>query len=181
MSDKQPELPRRSDSYEKQLSDGELHSLHSQLLAGKFSLKQLRLQLPKWRSGRFAGQPPSVGTLHNIHERLCMEETLKENEATTGSLLEELAASDPSLTQDQLTRLGDNLFLVQSIREQNVKQYDKVRRLQQKDRQQEMDHRKLKLLEAKAAQADQAEKVTKDETLTEEEKRARYRQIFGMS
>ena len=43
----------------------------------------------------------------------------------------------------------------------------------------ELDKRKVKILEAKAAQADQAKQVTEDKDLTAEEKLARYKQIFG--
>lgn len=42
-----------------------------------------------------------------------------------------------------------------------------------------LDERKLRLLEAKAAQADAAKAVTGDETLTEAEQLQRLRQIFG--
>lgn len=43
----------------------------------------------------------------------------------------------------------------------------------------ELDKRKVKILEAKAAQADAAREVTADSELTPEQKLARYKQIFG--
>jgi hypothetical protein len=42
-----------------------------------------------------------------------------------------------------------------------------------------LDARKVKILEAKAAQADAAKAVTSDESLTPEQQLLRYRQIFG--
>lgn len=42
------------------------------------------------------------------------------------------------------------------------------------------DARKLKLLEAKAAEADKAKEVTQNKQLTDEEKRNRYKEIFGI-
>lgn len=48
-----------------------------------------------------------------------------------------------------------------------------------KDRQLTLEERRVTLLEKKAALADEAEAVTGSETLTDEQKLARYRQIFG--
>ncbi|MEM0964800.1 MAG: hypothetical protein AAGJ81_01445 [Verrucomicrobiota bacterium] len=49
-----------------------------------------------------------------------------------------------------------------------------------KSRDQALDSRRLELLEKKAAQADEAKKVTEDKTLTPEEKQAKHKQIFGI-
>lgn len=43
----------------------------------------------------------------------------------------------------------------------------------------QLDERKVKLLEAKAAQADQGKAVASDEDLSPEEQLAKFRQIFG--
>ena len=45
----------------------------------------------------------------------------------------------------------------------------------------QLDSRKLALLEKKAAQADAAQQVAGNQTMTAEEKDAEYRRIFGMS
>jgi hypothetical protein len=45
----------------------------------------------------------------------------------------------------------------------------------------ELDERKVALLEAKAKQAEEAEKALGDSDLTPEQKQQRLRQIFGMS
>ncbi len=54
-------------------------------------------------------------------------------------------------------------------------------RLAQKERSLSLDERKLRLIEAKAAQADAAEKTLGESTLTPEERMTRIRQIFGMA
>ena len=50
-----------------------------------------------------------------------------------------------------------------------------------KSRDQDLDNRKIELLERKAAQAEQAEGTLKDSNLSDEEKAARMRQIFGLT
>lgn len=44
-----------------------------------------------------------------------------------------------------------------------------------------LDQSKFEFLQARARKADEAETVTRDTTLTEEEKQARYRTIFGLA
>jgi hypothetical protein len=53
-------------------------------------------------------------------------------------------------------------------------------KLEQKERSLQLDERKLRLLEKRAAQAEAAEKVVGDAQLTPEQKQQKMRQIFGM-
>lgn len=139
-----PKLPRRSDSYEKQLSDGELLSLHASLLSGKESLKAIRAAAPPWRSGPLAGKPPSITTLHNIHERLVMEEGFRADEATTDSIIEELKKDLPTLTDAQLDELGQRTFSLMAIRRQDLKGFVQLRSARTHA---EIERAKLKLKE----------------------------------
>lgn len=132
MSDK-PSTPRRSDAYEKQLTDGELLWLHGALTDAKLSLPKIRGQAPKWREGNFAGKPPSIGTLHNIRTRIEMEEDLREVEATTETILDELKREQPGITQDQLDAFGLKTFTTLAIQRRDTKAFVSLQRAQ-KDR-----------------------------------------------
>lgn len=122
--------PRRSDAYEKQLSDGELLWLHSQLSEAKLSLKKVRTQAPKWRAGKFSGKPPSIGTLHNIKVRLELEEDLAEVEATTETVLDAMKREDPSLSQESLDAFGLKVFTTLAIQRRDAKTFVALQKAQ---------------------------------------------------
>lgn len=120
-------LPRRPDSYEKQLSDSELQSLHSWLLERKLTLEAIAKKLPPWRTGSRAGQRVGLQTLSNIRERLELEDNFAEDGQTTESLLEQLKAEVPGMTEEQLDEIGTRTFTLLAIRRQDTKAFIKLR------------------------------------------------------
>jgi hypothetical protein len=54
------------------------------------------------------------------------------------------------------------------------------KKLELKERDQALDERRIKILEAKAAQADQAKGVAADQALTPAEREAKLKEIFGL-
>jgi hypothetical protein len=102
-------------------------------------------------------------------------------------------ARNPEISDETIKRAGQKLFMAEGILQKDAKIFaDMViigqndTRLKQNDakikqRQEvvELDKRKLAILEAKAAKADQASEVTNSD-LTEEEKAARIKRIFRM-
>lgn len=108
--------------------------------------------------------------------------------------MKEIIAKDTSLTPAQVKAAGQRLFMADGILEKDVVKF-KVGadgesadyKARQKDQEIALRKesvnvlkRKLALLEAKAAQADEAAKVSGDGALSAEEKAARLKQIFGM-
>jgi hypothetical protein len=107
------------------------------------------------------------------------------------SFEERYRRDNPAATEEQVRSEGIRYFMEQAIAHGNSKDFLKVFDRDLKERsartKAELDERKVKvserrmaLLEKKAEQADKARAVTSDESLTPEEKQARYRQIFGM-
>jgi hypothetical protein len=108
--------------------------------------------------------------------------------------IKEEIAKDPSLTPEQVRKAGQRLFMADGILERDVVKFkvaDDSMGAEYRARQKDAEiairkkntgllERKVKLLEKKAAQADAAEKVSGDGSLTAEEKAARLKQIFGM-
>jgi hypothetical protein len=103
-------------------------------------------------------------------------------------------AADKSISDDQIKRAGQRLFMSDGILEKDAKVFlaavastqddAKLRHTEAKiglaKEKVNIDKRKLAMLEAKAAKADQAGAITNDGALTEEEKAARIKQLFRM-
>lgn len=139
-----PPGPKRCDAYEKQLTDGELLWLHAALLDGKLSRKQIQEKAPKWREGRLMGNRPSTGTLSNIAARLELEEDLRGAEATTETIVEEMAREHPEITQEQLDAFGLKTFTTLSIQSRDVKSFVALQRAQKDRKAQALDEVRFK-------------------------------------
>jgi len=117
----------RSDSYEAQLSDGQLMQLHGLLMDGKSSLESIKAKMPKWKDGRYAGQPVSIVTLSNIRDRLVMIDRMKEDEATTETLLQQWKKELPELSDEELDKLGAKTFSLLALRSGDAKTFIAIR------------------------------------------------------
>lgn len=144
MSESKQRGPQWSNSYESQLSDGELQWLHSALLARSPSDKQIRDKMPPWRDGPRKGQPISLATLSNIRDRLEMEETFRADEATTESVLEELKRELPTLSDQQIDEIGHRTFSLLTLRNRDLKGFVRLRSARTKA---ELEKAKLALQE----------------------------------
>lgn len=143
----------RSDRYEAQLSDGELLELHTSLLSGKVALEKIRNDAPAWRLGPNAGKKPSLATLSNMRDRLLMEESFKEDAATTESILEELKREAPELDDAKLDDLGHRTFALMTIRRQDLKGFVKLRTARERAK---LEHAKLDLRRQEVARQEKS-------------------------
>lgn len=84
------------------------------------------------------------------------------------------------LDDDKLSRIGQAAFEAQALKAGDSDAFVALRKLRQKDNEHRLNERRIALLERKAAQADQAEGVTRDESLTPEQREAKMREIFGL-
>jgi hypothetical protein len=137
--------PRRADCYEAQLSDGELMELHHALMAGKQTLEKIRDGAPRWREGQFATKSPSLATLSGIRDRLVMEATLRANEATTESIVDEARQKSPELTSDALDDLGQRVFKEMSLRTLDLKGWVALQKAEKGRRDTELDREKFEV------------------------------------
>lgn len=87
---------------------------------------------------------------------------------------------DLKLDEEQINAAAQVVFELDAAKNKDLGAFLSLRRLRQKDKDQLNEARRIQLLEKKAAQAEEAEKTVKDETLTPEERMNRMRQIFGM-
>jgi hypothetical protein len=84
------------------------------------------------------------------------------------------------MTPDDIAKVGQMVFTAETIEDGNVKAYVELQKLRLQAAKQEMELRKVVMLEKKAAQADKASEITNDADLTEEDKAARLKQLFRM-
>lgn len=80
---------------------------------------------------------------------------------------------------EKIREITQVAFEVKAAQDRDPKLFFALRKMEADTAKGAREDRKLKLLEAKAAQADQGKAVADDKTLTEAEQLQRYRQIFG--
>lgn len=121
----------------------------------------------------------SVSTVSEFYKWARMRKRM-ENAAQRAMQARYELAKDPNMTPESLARVGQMVFTAETIEDGNVKAYVELVKLQLQAAKQDLELRKLKLLEDKAAKADEASNVANDGKLTEEEKAAKLKQIFRM-
>jgi len=98
----------------------------------------------------------------------------------TDEVVGKLKAVGVGLDDDTASRAGQAFFETLALQEGDAELFLDLRKLRQKDRQHQLTERRIALLEKKAQQADAAAGVVHDDTMTEEQKAARLREIFRM-
>lgn len=86
-------------------------------------------------------------------------------------------AKDSSITPDDLERIAQTVFTAETLEGGDIKSYVALAKLNLQRRSLELDTRKLAILEAKAAQADQAKDIL-TQKLSPEEQNRRLREIL---
>ena len=90
------------------------------------------------------------------------------------------ALGDTKIDEAQIARASQAVFEAQAIRTGDAATYIGLAKIRLASEAGRRDERRIALLEKKAAQADAAEGVTRDETLTPEARQQRLREIFGL-
>jgi len=81
---------------------------------------------------------------------------------------------------EQLSRIGQVGFEIMAMRTQDLEGYATLKKLRLKEVDQEQVNRRITLLEKAAAQADKAKAITGNDQLSDAEKAAQMRSLFGM-
>lgn len=103
--------------------------------------------------------------------------------ARTSDQLEATLRKLPELkiTAEQARSVAQVNFEIQAAQDRDSKLFTELQYLDLKRREVALAERKMVLLEAKAAQAEAAERTTRNTALTPAEREAEYKRIFGMS
>lgn len=140
---------------------------------------------------RADGVHSSSSSLSEFLSWWALQQTFARAESNTHQFKEWLAKVSPELSEEQLDARAALLFQFEAVKTGDPDTYlafatarHKAKmdglKFQQGERKLAQDDRRIALLEKKAAQADQAENVTKSD-LTPEEKQLKLKQIFGMT
>lgn len=131
-----------------------------------------------WVPERF-GFSVATSAVANFYQWLALKRRMElASDSARQTRLELLKNKD--LSPEDIDRAAQAVFTAETLAEGNVKGYVALAKLTLARRSLDLDSRKLKLLEAKAAQADAASAVMGDGKLTEEEKAHRLKNIFRM-
>lgn len=118
----------------------------------------------------------SVSSLSEFFKWLRLRKRLESAQHRAAQARMELAR-DPSITPADLSRVGQMVFTAETIEDGNIKAYVELVKLQLQSAKQDIELRKLKVMEAKAAQADAAKGILETK-LSPEEQTRRLREIL---
>lgn len=172
----------RADAKLQNLSEEMLQDLwrlrHPEEGGEKLTLEAICAALP-----RMVGFPVALSSLHGFYRWLEVKRRIDARADLVTQLKQDLA-KDPEVSDEQIRKAGQRLFMAEGILEKDHKIFfDMVKigqneaRLKQNDARIGLDKRKLAILEAKAAQADQAKAVLTQKISPEEQNR-RLREIL---
>lgn len=129
----------------------------------------------------------STGALSSFYATECFSLRSSEAKDFAEQVVQELKTSGDKFDEATLSLIRQKAFERAYARDGNLDELATLakiigdsQKLAIKGRQVSLAERRVKLLEQKAAQADQTEKILKDDTLTEEQQAAQVRSLFGM-
>ena len=105
-------------------------------------------------------------------------ETAKDTADQVAKVLRSLG--DVTLDDDKIQKAAQAMFEAQAMKAGDTDAFVQLAKIRLARDQGKREERRIALLEKKAAQADEAAGVLKDKTLTEAERQARLREVFGM-
>lgn len=123
--------------------------------------------------------PVALSTVSEWHAWYALKQRMERAAQRANQTSIELAKNS-DLTPEDIERVAQTVFTAESLEHQDVGAYVKLAKLRLQSRALDHDARRLAVLEAKAAKADEATGVANNSALTEEEKAARIKQIFRM-
>lgn len=164
-------------------ADAKLKNLHAEALEDLWRFRnpeeggeKLTLEAVAVQVEELYGFSVSLSSLSEFYKWLRLKKRM-ESAAERSSQARLALASDPGMTPEILARVGQMVFTAETIEDGNVKAYVELVKLQLQAGKQEMELRKLKLLEEKAALADAAKEVLTTK-LSPEEQNRRLREIL---
>ena len=121
----------------------------------------------------------SPASLSEFYSWYPFTKQLEEFQSLAAQVRADLEANpDLNLDSDAVSKAGQAIFENLAVRSMDPKQFIELRKLRQKDRDQEAVERRLKLLEKREAEA---KKIVGDEKLTPEERQQKLKDFFAIA
>lgn len=163
----------RGDSTLKTLSE-ERQAAIAQHLAGN-TLAETR----KWLADD--GIKTSDRALSEFFSWWQLRSQLQRNESTVLNLLENLKQAEPGISAERLDLAGQMFFTALSIEQKDSLGWKRAQDVKKNSRLVAALERRVTLAERQAEKANQAKGIMEDKELSENERAARMRQLFGIS
>ena len=169
----------RADAKLKNLPKGKLDELwllrHPVDGGKKKTYRKIQELLPK----RF-GLSASLSTLSEFYPWLRQKRRMEAARKRAEQAKRQLLDQNPDASPEELERLGQMIFTSETVEDGDIKGFVALLKASNTRRKLQLEERRIKILEEKAARADKAEDIIQDDNLTEEEKAANMRALFGM-
>jgi hypothetical protein len=104
---------------------------------------------------------------------------LAQNESVIEQILADLKSQNPALSEVELQKAGQMFFTALAIEQGDSLSWKRAQEVRLKHEAQLLAGRKIKLLETKAAQAEQTDRVLTNAELTPEQRAQRIKEIYG--
>lgn len=180
-----PRVPRKDGSDRRPRSDSILMSLPDDRQRELFDfcdgLRTEGLRAMREKLDAEKGVKVSLGTLSNWLNWYSLKskmQSVAEMADDLARILKETPGID--LTDDGVMRAAQAYFEMRSMKENDSGLFVKMAKVRKGTAEIRLKERRLTLEEKKARQADDAKEVTKNSSLSPEEKEQRYREIFGL-
>jgi hypothetical protein len=149
-------------------ADAKLKNLHTEALEDLWRFRnpeeggeKLTLEAIAVQVQDLYGFSVSLSSLSEFYKWLRLKKRM-ESAAERATQARFALANDPTMTPDMLARVGQMVFTAETIEDGNVKAYVELVKLQLQAAKQEMELRKLAMLEAKASRMDALEAKAKE-------------------
>ena len=149
-------------------ADAKLKNLHAEALEDLWRFRnpeeggeKLTLEAVAVQVQDLYGFTCSLSSLSEFYKWLRLRKRM-ENAAERASQARYALAQDPNMTPDMLARVGQMVFTAETIEDGNVKAYVELVKLQLQAAKQDLELRKLAILEAKAAALDALQAKAKE-------------------
>jgi len=123
------------------------------------------------------GIKTSRSSLSEFGSWYALRQQLTHNASTVETLLEELKRGNPSMTHEQMDEAGQLFFTTLAIEQRDSLTWKRVQSDKRAAFRDQLESRRIAVLEKKAAQLDQVQKVVAQQ-LSPEEQKARLKEIL---
>jgi hypothetical protein len=125
------------------------------------------------------GVKTSEAALSGFLSWFTLQQQLSQNETVISQILDDLKTQNPELSQHQLQQAGQMFFTALAIKQGDSLSWKRAQEVRIKGEALALAERKIKLLEAKAAQADETERTLTNAELTPAQREQRIKEIYG--
>lgn len=141
----------------------------------KMTYKEISVEVPlRW------GFTVSLSTLSDFYKWLKLWKRTRDMRMREAQARRELLEQNPNASIEDLERLGQMILMSETVEDGDIKGFVALLKAKATNKKLNLEERRIKLLEDAAQKAEAAEEVTRNGKLSDAEKQAKLKQIFGI-